>query len=296
MAFVGIDFSGARDAGKHIWICEGVDHGQTLHVVRCRPAAELPGSGIAREQCLPALVAWIGEQRRCVIACDVPFSLPSPCLVTLDWNQLLEDIAATFPTPEHLRAACRTPEGHERRRATDQVTHAPFGPGNLRLYRQTFYAIRDLLAPLVRAGVASVLPFHDLDRDRAVLIEACPAVTLRRLGVTPRRYKGSGELTRAARERILSVLEARGVRIATDLRERILSQRRGDALDSVIAAYTAWRAPLRRIDRPPFRWEGQIYLPDEHPGLKRTHALEPNAAPTRPRGVPSHLAVVRSPS
>ena len=44
----GVDFSGARDAGRRIWLAEGRVGGGRLRVESCYPAEELPGSGRAQ--------------------------------------------------------------------------------------------------------------------------------------------------------------------------------------------------------------------------------------------------------
>jgi hypothetical protein len=41
----GVDFSGAEDAGKSIWIATGIIKGKTLEIEEIRPAKELPTSG-----------------------------------------------------------------------------------------------------------------------------------------------------------------------------------------------------------------------------------------------------------
>ncbi|GFO98098.1 uncharacterized protein ig2599ANME_2315 [groundwater metagenome] len=54
----GIDFSGAKDAGKKIWAAGGRIEGSVLHIEERLRASELPGAGSEREGC-----PWIYRKR-----------------------------------------------------------------------------------------------------------------------------------------------------------------------------------------------------------------------------------------
>ncbi len=259
--FCGLDFSGARDAGQHAWISQGQMTDQRLRVLDCRPLAELPGSGARREVCLPALARWVTQLEDSLLGCDFPFSLPREVMGDEGWEAFVETFPQRFPTPEHLHLACRFPAGHERRRQTDRDLRAPFAPGNLRLYRQTYYGIRDLLSPLVRARSVCVLPFQRPIPGRPWLIEVCPAVTLRRLRLYRLSYKGRGERRLLERQHVLDCLDELGMRIPARVRSRALSDARGNALDSLIALYTAWSVRAQLVVEPPFDQEGYIFAP-----------------------------------
>ncbi|GBD17429.1 hypothetical protein HRbin26_02349 [bacterium HR26] len=271
--FIGLDFSGARDAGRHAWISQGRASHSRLEVWDCRPAAELPGSGTAREVCLPALARWISELGDCLIGCDFPFSLPLEVMGLEGWETFVSRFARRFPTPEALRTACQSQEGHERRRQTDRETRAPFGPGNLRLYRQTYYGIRGVLSPLVRAGAACVLPFQHPIPGRPWLIEVCPAVTLRWLDLYGRSYKGPGERQRLERWRLLDRLVERGMQLPARVRQRALDDDGGDALDSLVALLTAWSVRDALVVEAPLASEGYIYVPKPTGGTSKVHIV-----------------------
>ncbi|MBX6754902.1 MAG: DUF429 domain-containing protein [Thermorudis peleae] len=259
--FVGIDFSGARDAGRHCWICIAEATGASLHVQACWPALALPDSSIAREQALAALARWIARQGPCLIGCDFPFSLPRAALNMPDYVEFCRTFPDRFTTPAMLRAAC-TANGREFRRITDRIARAPFAPGNLRLYRQTYYGIRLILAPLVLSGAACVLPFQPQYPGKPWLIEVCPAITLRQLGIRARGYKGAGGDAQEQRARIQAELTAYGICIPQSVADKMLADRHGDALDSVVAAITAWC--VRDHLTPPdaaVAAEGWIYTP-----------------------------------
>ena len=66
----------------------------------------------------------------------------------------------------------------------------PFAAYNLRIYRQTFYGVRDVLAAAVARQAAAVIPMQEYAANKAWIVEACPASTLKSLGVY-RPYKGA---------------------------------------------------------------------------------------------------------
>jgi hypothetical protein len=138
---------------------------------------------------------------------------------------------------------------------------------NLRLYRQTYFGIRDVLHPLVRDHLACVLPMQRMLRGRPWVLEICPASTLKHCGLYLPGYKRGGDAGCAARERILEGLEATGSLdiLSSDLRARVLSNRGGDALDSVIAALATFRAlrdpALLVVERSAaYALEGYVYV------------------------------------
>src|SRR5215218_3583910 len=88
----GVDFSGAKDAGRSIWIAGAVIDNETLRFDSCQPAAQLPNSGRELQRALKALIAYISQQGPCVVGLDFPFGLPCD-LVDED---RLEDFALAF--------------------------------------------------------------------------------------------------------------------------------------------------------------------------------------------------------
>ncbi|MGI9302855.1 MAG: hypothetical protein ACR2RB_09130 [Gammaproteobacteria bacterium] len=63
----GVDWSGARDAGQHIWIAAGKRRASHALLTDLTLAADLPDSGRAREQCLPVLEQWVAARGACAI-------------------------------------------------------------------------------------------------------------------------------------------------------------------------------------------------------------------------------------
>jgi len=85
----GVDFRGAEDAGKSIWIATVIIKGKTLEIEEIRPAKELPLSGRKREECLSALFDFICRERKAIIGMDFPFGLPAPLVKEDSWERFV---------------------------------------------------------------------------------------------------------------------------------------------------------------------------------------------------------------
>lgn len=255
---VGVDFSGGSSAGRKIWLAEGTLRGERVEVDSLRRACDLPGSAPGRDRAIASLREWIAAQPGgTVIGCDFPFSLAKDMLGHPTWDAFAAAFAHDYPHAEALYEAGRAKSPPVRR--ADQEARTPFAPHNLRLYRQTYYGIRDLLAPLAAAGQARIIPFHDLAADLPVLIEVCPASRLKAHG-RYQPYKGA-EL-RAVRVRLLNWLIDHDIVISSALSAAAAEDAEGDALDSLIAAVCAARA-LAQLTAPVdalSRIEGRVYF------------------------------------
>jgi hypothetical protein len=261
----GVDFSGAQDAGKRIWIACGGIVDDVILISKCFPAKDLPGSGQRRDQAIGALKAFIRKQRDCVFGLDFPFGIPRVLVVEESWEKWLGAFPERYASPEGFRRQCHlASNGKELKRATDAETKTPFSPYNLRLFRQTFFGVRDLLRPLIWERAVCVLPFQKPQSVRPWIIEICPASTLKEEGLSfP--YKGRGMNRRAARETILTGMEKAGVVKVekTSVHNRIIENSGGDALDSVIAAYATFKAMnpgLTSETSAPYTVEGRVYV------------------------------------
>ena len=239
----GIDFSGAADAGRRIWISSGVINDGRLRIMETRPASELPGGSVVRDTALRALRSFI-QSASGAIGLDFPFGLPRVVTAKPTWTEFILDFSSRYPTAAAFRAECRQLSARELRRTTDAEAHAPWAAWNWRLYRQTYFGIGELIAPLVRECRVRVLPMQEADHATPLLLEICPASTLRRLGVGRLPYKGGacGE-RRTARKAIVSRLAA-ATRTAIEpiARHRAIEDPGGDALDSLVAAVAVHRA------------------------------------------------------
>lgn len=264
-AVCGVDFSGAAAAGRAAWVAEGEVADGCLFIDHCIPIAELPNSGPQRDQCLPALCAYIAKSRACAVGLDFPFSVPRALIRDRTWEEYIRRFPERFTSPDAFRTHCRqATEGKELMRRTDLEARTPFASYNLRIYRQTFFGIRDILHPLVTGRHVCVLPMQPLQPDRAWLMEVCPASSLKRLDLYT-AYKGRGTDKQDTRSRILNALEGSGaLHLAPECRDTIEKDTGGDALDSVIAALATFAAlktePAFPVDpETDYAVEGYVY-------------------------------------
>lgn len=259
---LGVDFSGASDAGRKIWIAEGrTDKNGALVLQSCIRAAELPGGGKDPQEAIPALVRHIAGLGAARVGCDFPFSLPRDLIAPRTWRQFALGYAAAHAGADSFRAVMRVRPGIEAlKRDTDRLARTPFNAHNLRLYRQTWWGIAGVLGPLVRAGQAIVHPQQPLRPGKPALIEICPASTLKSIRLYT-SYKGKGPKLRQARQQILDALIGRGVLAAPErkLRTLLLDNEGGDALDAVIGAVATARADLGAKPDGLQRLEGRVY-------------------------------------
>ncbi len=89
---------------------------------------------------------------------DFPFGLPAALVSESSWETFVLRFPDRYPDVTGFRQARREAAGgREWKRRTDLESKTPFSPYNLRLFRQTYYGIRDLLHPMIAAGLASVV-------------------------------------------------------------------------------------------------------------------------------------------
>ncbi len=286
----GVDFSAARDAGSHIWICRAHPGSDGIRVESVDPLSELPGGAVDREVALPALVQKVTESPRSAWGFDFSFGLPQAILgalapgVSRYGDQL--GVVAGFAQADTLRAQCIgvSPDAELRRRTDDEAS-TPFSPYNLRIYKQTFHGLTEVVRPLHARPEVAVLPFDALPQagvqpgerlpfNRAAsgtvphiyLLEVCPASVLAKLGYPTRGYKGGSEPATETRQGILSRLIDDGLvrPMSRAQRNRVIDDEEGDALDAVLAAVGAWRG-TRDYDHaalradPMYGLEGFVY-------------------------------------
>ena len=261
---IGVDFSGAQRAGDHIWIAVGTQLAGRLTLDDCWPARELPRGASDRETALAALRDFLASERRAAAGLDFPFSLPRPLIGETVWEDFLRGFPARYPDAQSLRAECRhAAGGRELKRCTDIEAKVPFSAYNLRLFRQTHAGIGGVLRPLVESGAARVIPMQAPAPGKVLLAEACPASLLKRLHLYfP--YKGRGGALWDSRARLVDSLINNGLLNKPDksMRDCVVDDRGGDALDAVLAAIAAANLPrLRRATLDPVeRIEGRIYF------------------------------------
>lgn len=250
----GIDFSGACNAGEKIWICHGIIKKDVLIIQSCEKAAGKFGTSY-RDVVLKRLVDFILGETNAAFGLDFPFTLPEGMIREQSWESFVKAFPHRYSTPDRMRNACRSIDNRrEKKRETEKVTRAPFSSYNLRIYRQTFYGIRDVLYPLVCGGHVSVLPMQEPVSGKPWVLEVCPASTLAKCGLRI-PYKGNSEKHRHNRKKILGVVTKKGCLLGSRLAEKIVENVTGDALDSFIAAFA-----VHRVISHPGAWRPEGYF------------------------------------
>ena len=264
--YYGIDFSGGLDAAKKIWISEAIFNRGRLLIKDCFCADSLCGSGKGREDCLNALFNFIKNAGFSAFGIDFPFGLPFDLIEDKSWIDFVKSFDLRFSNEHTFRKKCRLIANEkEVKRVTEKESKTPFASYNLRVYRQTYFGIRKLLAPLVKKDLASIVPMQKVKKGKPVIMEVCPASTLKQVNLyLP--YKGKTEKHYEARKLIFgNIADSLGVKINFNrVRSIAIDDPNGDALDSIIAAITTFRAVnnencLNRNYKDIYFIEGYVY-------------------------------------
>jgi hypothetical protein len=264
-AIYGIDFSGALDAGRKIWISLAVIKGGVLELRDCFQGFSLPNSGKRLHDCLAALVTFIASHRNSLFGFDFPFGLPQAIFEQCgleNWAGFIAVFPKKFSSPQEFQSKCKEVFGkREAKRTTDRASHALFSPYNLRLFKQTYFGIKDILYPLLADGRACVMPMQEMINDRPLVLEICPRSTLIRENMAGIQYKGKTQKHRGNRRHILNNLKDKNVIIPKNALSRlIINDPGGDAIDSVLAAYAVWKALLNPTFPYPKGWKKEYAL------------------------------------
>jgi hypothetical protein len=262
----GVDFSANKHkSGDKTWISSAVLSEQEVFIEGCYPARDLPQGSKERKECLKALREFIRKRKRTVFGLDFPFSLPDEVAEYKDWERLIVEFPEEYTEQQVFLESCRSKgedapgDRKEYKRDTERKTDAPFAAYNQRMYVQTYHGIVSVLSELVRKDNARVLPMQSCDEYLPWLVEICPSSTLGRLGLPREGYKGEGKSEKTVRKEIVEGLEIE-VGMSRGVREEIVEQEGGDALDSVTAALAAAEAVRGGVRNESVGIEGKIYV------------------------------------
>jgi len=252
-SIIGVDFSGAKLAGKNIWLAFTEPVGGRLRLRELQSLETLAGAA-EREISLAYLANQIVTSNNTLWAIDFPFALPIElaCMGASFAHQLDTTVAYKGDAYEFgrwlLAEAKKLGGANHIRRQTDSEAKTPFDCYHYRIICQTFHGMRDVLRAIATDERTAVLPFQydRLKKAKRVVIEACPSTTLKKLGWPHQNYKqpAGGPLTAkrlATRKRLYAGL-AEWVDIPPAMHRVIARNPGGDALDAVLAALGAWRA------------------------------------------------------
>lgn len=260
-------------------VSHGVDFsGGKRHRRKIRVATREPGrpatvrAGFSHGDLVELIASSTRDERHHGWLIDTPFGLPVEMLdeqgVDRGWLEAVEWLAG-FEDAREWRRACRRRSRKERRRRTDTLARTPFAPVNLRMFRQTWHGLVDVLRPLARTPGIALLPLDTRPASeagddvpaawsdaRVRVGEGCPATILRDAGWEARGYKGSEDVHRARREEILARLVSDlAVDLDPETAAAAVEDTDGDVLDSLLllpaAERLAGEEPARVADREP---------------------------------------------
>jgi hypothetical protein len=275
----GVDFSGAKQAGRNIWLARVEQvrrRAPNYRLAELTCLEKLCGTG-ERGAALAYLVGLIAASEGALWALDFPFGLPIEVMdAGAHWPRQFDFLGtwgedAYAAGVECLRRARALGGPMHIRRLTDSEAKAPFDCYHYRIIYQTFFGMRDVLGPLRLLRHTAILPFQyrRLATARRVLVEACPTSTLKRLGLPHNNYKQpeGGPLTRKRLVTRRTLLDGLASHVRFDERQRRVMMRNGggDALDAVVAAVgaaQAWEATDHRhvARHPRYPREGRLYV------------------------------------
>jgi len=267
---LGVDFSGAADAGRSIWVTEARHTPDGLVVDDCYRAAD--AWGVDRES------AHAGLRERAtdvaVVGLDFPFSLPQALLDEHcggRWGGFVSWLTADGPDdPDAFASTCRssarahTGDGTAALRRETDLRRAALCPYDTRVQYQTFYGVRDVLGGFVDDPDVTVAPMQegsggqsgtdDVTDANTRVVEVYPAATFGWLGLYREGYKGDRRDRRATNVDGIETcsVDLNGFREAYETSH--------DALDSLAAAVSAARSITGDPARHGPRQEGHIYV------------------------------------
>ncbi len=249
MILHGVDLSGADSGGSHkIRVAtrvlgrahqpRGSAKGQRGTGDRVRPSAPEPTvERMDRRGLLERIRASARDGSAHFWRIDAPVGLP---LSTIESHGLPRDWMAVAEWMESLggprpwRAALRSVERTEPRRIADHEARTPMAPMNLRVFKQTWTLVCEVLLPLAREGEVSIEPMRPVRGALVAVGEGCPASVLHRRGWPARAYKGEGVPPQRVREEILRRLRGVGVRTSEALQRQAADDTEGDIVDALI--------------------------------------------------------------
>jgi hypothetical protein len=266
--YYGVDFSGAKSAGRNTWIARlerasgpRKRAGASTAQAPARLRGPLALASLHRLETLcdtadrgPALAhltELVAASDSAVWGLDFPFGLPVELFPPKSkWADQLAFLAewgddAYACGLECVRRALLLDDAMHIRRTTDSESRTPYVCYHYRIIYQTFFGMRDVLAPLSRVTGTAVLPFQyrRLPTAKRVVLECCPSSVLKRLCLPHQNYKQpqGGPLLRKRLRTRHQILEALAEFVTMSDRDRRVIMRNGggDALDAVIAAVGA---------------------------------------------------------
>ena len=230
MLLHGVDFSGAESGGiAKIRIVE-----RNLRT----PKEPIVSRGRAdRGTLLRMIRESLADARDHVWRIDAPFGLALETLtdagVEHDWRTMATWMR-DYGSPRSWRHELRTVTRKELKRACDRAERTPMAPMNLRVFKQTWTLICEVLLPLAEEGVR-IEPVANAGRyAKVVVCEGCPSSVLQRFDWPHRGYKGAGAPPKVVRSEIVAKLKTVGMTVSDALAKEAIADEEGDLLDAML--------------------------------------------------------------
>lgn len=242
----GVDFSGAQGGG-----------GAKIVVATRQDTGEISlERGLDRNRLVSRIRETLTDGNQHLWRIDAPFSVP---VTVFDAHELERDWLVLarwmrqFNDPRDWRRALRAVDRKEKKRLCDRSAHAPLAPMNLRVFKQTWTVVCEVLLPLVSDEID--LPCLRPTDSSVSVVESCPASVLHRLGESSRGYKGKTDDNLARRKSLVRLLEDEGLDLSSSIRRRAVEDPEGDALDSLLLLL----APVSEVTPHEAGCEGWIW-------------------------------------
>ena len=246
----GVDFSGA-------------DAGGAAKIRAVTRDLGAPGTPVAsmgrldRRALVRAILASREDGRAHLWRVDAPMSLPAEIArefgVDGDWMALARWMQG-LGSPRLWRTEVRGLTRREPRRACDDAFSTPMSPLNLRVFKQNWTFVCEVLLRLAEAGVRVDPCVPGKPGCRVAVCEGCPASVLQALGWPRRGYKGGGEPPARVRAEIVRSLRSTGMVIPESVAAEAVRDEQGDLLDALVLALP----PFATVVPPVARIEGWV--------------------------------------
>lgn len=210
------------------------------------------------------MVDWIDSLQNATVGIDFPFGVPQVVAEVVfnatSWADFVDHPKWSRLGPDYFRNQCTNYANNELR-DTDAI-HRADCPHSIRIYKQTFYGIKEILQPLLRRNV-SIAPMANGSRNITVL-ETYPAATLaEEKNLFAARYKSRTSTQDRRKHNVRALSRLNDLDISGISTSQVVNNRAGDAMDSIVAALATFRAsrnssPFKVSPHTPI--EGHIYV------------------------------------
>ena len=233
---LGVDFSGSKRPANKIALAE-LETKDVLILKKVYLLSDLKPLGNP----YAVLVSVIAKFS--ITGLDAPLGLPYSSIEIDSYEELLKLFSDKFETAEQLYAHGKKFKKEPKREA-ETVAGVPFSAYNLRLYRQTWNAIAQVVRPLVWEHNFSIA--GAMNRKRKMLLEACPASYWKKIARLNASYKGKSTALLKERENKLNYLiNQEQLCVLKGQKEKIIQNTDGDLLDAVTCAVIARHAKVK---------------------------------------------------